>query len=65
MNPRTCQRCGWVYAPFDRFCWRCYVGRGQVAITPPDDGRDYFNLGEDDMDRDADSRVADLASGDD
>lgn len=33
-------------------------------ILPPDDGRDHFNAGEDDWDRDADSRQADREVGD-
>lgn len=34
------------------------------TLLPPDDGRDHFNTGEDDWDRDADSRAADRELGD-
>ena len=53
--PKTCPRCGWAFTPRDRYCWRCYILDGSQAVTfaLPDDGRDYFNTGEDGWDKDA------------
>lgn len=29
----TCSRCGWVFTPRDRYCWRCYITAGAKAVT--------------------------------
>ena len=49
----TCPRCGWVFTERDRYCWKCYITEGakSVRFLPSDDGRDYFNTGEDDWNK--------------
>lgn len=53
MTDQSCPRCGWVFTERDRYCWRCYVTEGAKAVRflPSDDGRDYFNTGEDDWNK--------------
>lgn len=63
----TCTRCGAAEATIhSNLCRSCHQRprRVEAPFLPPEDGRDHFQAGLDDWDRDADSRAADRELGD-